>query len=300
MLGIITVLLNKNIINTNELKNVYGTSGGSIIGALLCLDVDFETINNYFINRPWGDLIDLSLDNIYNIYKSKGIIESSFLNICFKPLLSSKNLSPLITLKELFDYSHITLYIYTFELNNFETIEMSHKTHPNLMLYEAIYMSCSIPCVFEPLYKQIDNTCNSDDKLCYIDGGIMNNYPLNECLNHNNDPLETLGIRIKTNNNTIITNETNIIEYATCLIMKLVKHVNTNRLVNREKIKHEIIFNYDINHDSFIKVFSNVELRNELFSEGEKCSLEYIDNIKDDEVIVPDETAVVVDVVVDT
>ena len=52
-------------------------------------------------------------------------------------------------------------------------------------------MSSAFPLMFIPIC--IDNNC-------YIDGGLLNNFPLNECLDLNKDENEILAIKISSNN----------------------------------------------------------------------------------------------------
>ena len=101
-----------------------------------------------------------------------------------------KDLSLDITLKELYDYSNINFFIYTTDLKNFSKIEISHKTHPNIKVITAIYMSCCIPIIFKPAYYNNNY---------YLDGGINANVPINECLI--NEKCNNYEILICNNNN---------------------------------------------------------------------------------------------------
>ena len=71
-------------------------------------------------------------------------------------LLLVKNLNENITLREFYDETKIELIMLTVNLNNIlpEKIKLSYKTHPELQLYKALYMSSCIPFVFKPV---IDN-----------------------------------------------------------------------------------------------------------------------------------------------
>jgi len=59
-------------------------------------------------------------------------------------------------------------------MNKFECIDVSYKTHPNWILVDAIYMSCSVPIFFSPMIL---------GNKCYIDGSLSMNYPLIKCIN---------------------------------------------------------------------------------------------------------------------
>ena len=92
-----------------------------------------------------------------------------------------------------------------------------HKTHPHVKLVDACYASCSIPVVFKPI---------SIDEKYYIDGGILLNYPVHQCLEqegtHKN---EILGIRKKLvgEKKMKMNQDTNLAEYITLLIRNAIR-----------------------------------------------------------------------------
>lgn len=159
-----------------NIESIYATSIGTFIGTVICLKYDWETVNKYFVERPWQDVFKINGKQILDSFYSKGIYDKKIMDMVFKPLLEAKDLSLNITLKEFFEYSKIEFHLYTFDQNKFETTDLSYKTHPNLPLTQAIFMSCAIPCIFTPTIM---------DGGCYIDGGAMDNYPLGYCLKNN-------------------------------------------------------------------------------------------------------------------
>ena len=91
-----------------------------------------------------------------------------------KPNIESFNLTKYILLQTI-DY---TLF------------EFSYENTPDMPVYLASLASCSIPPVFGPILY-------ADDY--YIDGGFLNNYPVNSCLNSSKCAKEEiLGIRVIT------------------------------------------------------------------------------------------------------
>ena len=83
-IGIIKILLEKEIINIKNLNNIYAVSGGSIIGFLILINMDYKDIENYFIKRPWNKLfenkINENLLNRINIsFQEKGILDLTFI-----------------------------------------------------------------------------------------------------------------------------------------------------------------------------------------------------------------------------
>ena len=173
VLGAIQHLEQHNFINMDNIESIYGTSAGAIVGILICLKYDWETINNYIIKRPWQDVFSIKVQNILDAYTKKGIFDNKIIEKCFKPLLDAKDISMDITLEELYTFSNIELHLFSFEINEYKVQDISHLTHPKLTLITAIQMTCALPVLVTPVCI--------DDK-CYIDGGMSSNYPLKYCI----------------------------------------------------------------------------------------------------------------------
>lgn len=249
-LGILSELIQKQFLHLSQINSIYGTSIGSLIGVLCCLDIDMETIITYFVNRPWENSVKISSEALMNFYTKRGICNSSFFNVMLKNVFYSKNLELTLTLKELYDFSKKELYIYTIELEDFKLVELSYKTHPDLTVIDAITMSCAIPYVFEPVYYNNKH---------YIDGGLLCNYPINKVKNENKD--EIFGIQIKRTNITPITN-LNILEYAYFLHCQLCKNQREDIVDENNSIKHEITIDCEtMTTDDTFEVFYKKEVR---------------------------------------
>ena len=218
--GIFDILYKKNYFQLDDIKSIYATSAGSIVALLLCLDYKWDDIVDYIIRCPWEIKLKIGIDTAMNIFENKGLYSDYLFISMFKPLLTGKNLSLDVTLKELFLHSGISLHIYTFELNEFEEIDLSHLTHPDLKVLEAIRMSCSIPLIISPICR---------DGKCFIDGGIKNNYPLDKCIDIEKCNEENiLGIRNNYDDMKPITDESTIDDYIKILLKQFVR-LNTNK-----------------------------------------------------------------------
>ena len=230
-LGALEKLQQEHFWDFNNIESIYATSIGSIIGAFICLKYDWETLNKYIIERPWHDAFKVNAKQIFDSYYNKGLFDKKIAEIIFKPLLEAKDLSLNITLKEFFNFSKIDLHIFTFELNTFKTVELSHTLFPELTLIQALTMSSSLPGIFSPTI--IDNSC-------FIDGGILCNYPINECLRDHTNKEEILAFKIAYENNNTqniqVTNESSVLEYIICMSINSVNYI-------RNTIKFESIDN---------------------------------------------------------
>lgn len=173
-------------VSMKNIQTIFGTSAGAIFGAILCLGFDKETITNYLINRPWHEAFPVKVSQIMDIYSKKGLYDHKAAETIFKPLLCAKDLPLTITMKELYEYSNIELHMYSLELNSFKIEDISYKTHPDLPLLHAVIMSSTVPTIFIPFCV---------DGKCYIDGGVLANYPLSYCLEQGHKKEEILGFK---------------------------------------------------------------------------------------------------------
>lgn len=271
-LGAIEKLNEEKFFELHDIESIYGTSIGSIIGAFICLKYDWETLVKYVIERPWHDAIKVTAKQIFDSYYNKGLFNKKVAEIIFKPLLEAKELSINVTLKEFYEYCKIDLHIFTFEMNKFETVELSHTTHPTLGLLEALTMSSSLPGIFMPIIQ--------DDK-CYLDGGVMCNFPLNECIRDHPNKDEILGIKIYYNkgncSNLIVTPDSSLLEYIICLSVNSMNFIRES--VKLEHIDNIIKCNVDDNPlslDFMTRAINNKEVRRELYKKGHDFALEFL------------------------
>jgi len=273
-LGALEKLEKEGIWKQGNIISIYGTSIGSIIGAFICLKYDWETLNKYIIERPWHDAFKVNAKQIFDSYYNKGLFDKKLAEIIFKPLLQAKDLSLNITLKEFYEFSKIDLHIFTFELNKFETIELSHISHPDLSLLQALTMSSALPGIFMPII--IDNCC-------YVDGGVMCNYPINQCLRDHNNKDEILGIKSSYDKetdsykNVDVTQDTSLLEYVICLTINSMNFIrNTVKIENIENTVRCYVTDNPLTLDFIQESISNQELRREWVKQGEEDALDFL------------------------
>ncbi len=261
-----------------DIETIYATSIGSIIGAFICLNYDWDTLNKYIIERPWHDAFKVNAKQIFESYYNKGLFDKKIAEIIFKPLLQAKNLELNITLKEFYEFSKIEFHIFTFELNQFETIELSHTTHPDLELVQALTMSSALPGIFMPTII---------DGKCYVDGGVMCNYPLNQCLRDHTNKDEILGIKSSYNKetdnfkNVTVTSETSLLEYVICLTINSMNFIrNTVVLENIDNTVKCYVSENPLTLDFIQKSIQSAELRREWIKMGEDDASVLLQKVK--------------------
>lgn len=269
--GTLMQLEQDGIWNSNNLESIYGTSAGGMLGVVLCCKHDWNTITDYFVKRPWGDAYQIKPEDIFNMYHKKGIINQTFIDIMFNPLFGAKNIPMDITMKGLYELSGIDLHLFTLELNAFEMCDISHKTHPDIPVLTAVHMTSAIPVLFSPV-------CLGGK--CYVDGGIMNNYPLNYCLKDHPEVDDILSFKnIYNNVYSSIDNESNIIDVIVLLCSRLLKHVHLTAS-SSITIPNQINQPSDtLSADYFHQTLFSEPFRRGLVEEGIKTAKEFIQTL---------------------
>ena len=255
-LGGIKVLEEKNIMI--NIKTIIGTSIGGIIGCLLLIgytaDELFEFINLLDLNILKNIDMNLFLDK-YGADNRKNFI------IVLEKMFELKNININITLNELYMMTKKKLILTTVCINEKKLYYLSYKTHPNLSVITALCMTSSLPLWFIPV--------SYEDKL-FIDGGIMNNYPINLCMNKLH---KVIGFYIDTKEND--TEIKNIESYIMNIMMCISRGLTQNALCRYKqtiKIIIPIINIFDLNLSKQIK--------QDLYNVGYECVNKYIDKNK--------------------
>ena len=270
MYSVLRTLNIKGVWDMKDIKTIYGSSIGSYIAIILALRYEWEVMDDYLIKRPWekifvssssasssasaaaaaaaasnvdvNDHLHLSgssladaknkLGHIFQLYNTHGLYGLKEFTETLRPALQGKDMTTKITFQEFYDRTGIEVHFTVTEMNKFQAIDFSYKTHPNQSLVEACYMSCSYPFGFAPIYR---------DGCCYLDGGIVNDYPLHECIRDQKCGLgEILGVKVLWEKK-----PANITEKASLLqfIYTFFNQINSNFYENRatKAIPNEVV-----------------------------------------------------------
>ena len=254
--GIASHLEKKGFWHLADIKSIYGCSIGAYMGVIFSLGYEWEWLDDYFIKRPWEKLIAASTTRLIDIYEKKCLINEHFFIEAITPLLRAKDLSDTITLKELYDYNQIELHMYATNINSFrlDKVDLSYKSHPDLSLITALRMTMSLPIMFEPI-------CIED--ACYIDGGLMNNFPLNDCLEQQQcDADEILGFKNSWKNTKHCINEkSSIIDFLLVLIKKMHETIDTEIAQQKTKYTIHCIIEDLASFDKWTETLKSEEMR---------------------------------------
>lgn len=266
--GIIYEAIAQGFVQMSNIKSIFMTSVGAIIGTMVSLKIPPDILLNYLIKRPWETLCKNNRYSVLEIYESKGIIHRGFFENMFEPLFKSVDLDIHITIRELYEYTGIEAHIYTTELNEFQSIDISFMTYPEWRVIDAIYASCSVPFFFAPLI--IGNKC-------YVDGGFHENYPISK---YTGNPDEVLAISLGNPSDslskTVIDENSNIVDILSTVISNVIRQTSMFSNNNDRPIKHQIVLKQRTTLEYCIQVLYNKEDREQLVKMGRELFIEHL------------------------
>ena len=255
-MGIIFYCLKNNIINMENIQSIHATSVGSISAILLCLASDYNEIETYIVNCMMDKCFYVDPDNIVNIMQAKGLINNDCFPKLLGPFFDANNIDINITLKDFYNINKKELYFYATRVKDVETVCFSHHDFPDLKLIDAIQGSCALPGIITPTVYENN---------IYIDGGVITNYPIEECLlKENVEPNEVLGINhvfpppescIDVNNFNIF----GLMFYMLCCVVeKIIVLITNNKYDNKITEKKALTTQVNMYMDKYLLTFSEL------------------------------------------
>jgi len=275
--GIIKKSNQENIWKYDNIESIYCTSMGTIIGLITLFNINWTWSDDFLIKRPWNKLINFNTNDYLRVIKQKGLFDIDLMKLILSPLLKSVDLDINSTLKDLHNLFPKDYHCFTCNINTSNLLELeniSYKTHPNLPIVEAIFMSCSIPLLVKPICR---------DNKCYIDGGFLANVPIDQCLKNTNCNLnEIFGAKyyrpfIAANINDNSSTWNYLVDLIQCLACKLVNQneefQNKNVCIVTGSSDEKPLGEWKY----WVNVLNSEKERNDLVVIGEKCLLEFLD-----------------------
>jgi len=256
ILGSLQYCYENNIIN--NITTIFSTSVGSILSYLLC--IGYSPIDIFSILSTKRELFNkLSNLNLLNLINGKGVTDFIYINN-FLEELTLKKFEKLLSLKELYELSGKNLFFTTYNESDNILEYINYINYPDIPVLTAIRMSCNIPEFFEKFsYKN----------KFYIDGGILDNFPIYEASKYSDN---ILGINIPKTIN--FKEDENFLEriYRRFTIPLIQLEKITNKNIN----KPIDIINIYSDKNNYILDFSiKQSLKYEMFYNGYKTSEDY-------------------------
>ena len=153
MIGTLKALESKLV----DVKEISGSSAGSILALFLALGMSVDEIFDIALTLNIPEFVKLRIGSFFNKFGfvDLGPIRDKLVDIC--------GCDP--TFEEL----DMKIYVSAYCLNSSTTEYFSRDTHPTMKVIDAVCMSMAIPLIF---------ACGKFEGKTYIDGGTQEQYPM--------------------------------------------------------------------------------------------------------------------------
>lgn len=151
-----------------DIKEIRSVSAGSIVGLLYILGYTYNELFDEIVSKDLSDLKELRIKNLlqhYGFDSGKKIIN------WIETLMINKGYSKDLTFADIHNKFGINFGIVATNLNKYKTVVFDYISSPGLRVTRAIRMSIGVPFIFT-VTKYRDE--------CYVDGGLINNFPIKE------------------------------------------------------------------------------------------------------------------------
>lgn len=186
-IGAIKYLVDEKILDLTKIKAVAGSSAGCITAVLIVLGFTPDEIWDFIYQLDFKKLVN---PNIGMFLEKCGIESGKIIYRLIEEILATKTGIKQINFKQLYEITKIHLTIVGSCLTTKETIYYDYRNTPSFSVSLALRISIGMPGFFTPV------TINNKK---YLDGAVMNNYPMNLFKDQLN---KTLGILIYSNYDT--------------------------------------------------------------------------------------------------
>tara|TARA_B100001094_G_C18176814_1_gene798348 strand:- start:394 stop:1245 length:852 start_codon:yes stop_codon:yes gene_type:complete len=248
----------------NFLENIEifcGTSIGSLFATLLYIKMSYKEIYDSIFSIDFKDGLNLNTESMFNFLDNYGLDDGkNYLHI-IKKIISKKinvSIDEDITFIKLYNIFKKKLIINGTCVNTNTCEYFDYINTPYMSVYKAIIISSTIPIFFRPVLH--------NEKL-YVDGGILNNFPINLFINNLE---ETIGFQISI----LFENKKidNFIDYLIEVCLSA-KYIDSEKNLSYKKY----IINLFIDNISFLDVNIDLKKRNELITNGYNNTKKYIE-----------------------
>ena len=159
---------------TFEINEMCCVSIGSVVGLLYLIGYTYDEL--------YAEIISIEIDSLKN-FRMKNFLEKygmdngKLITTWIESMLLKKGISKDITLREIWHKYGVNFRVVVTNVNKYNIEIFDYKKNPNLKVIKAIRMSTSIPFIF--CAEKYNNSI-------YVDGGLLNNYPIKEYENMDN------------------------------------------------------------------------------------------------------------------
>lgn len=250
-----------------NIKKIIGTSAGALVALLLILGYDWKEIDIEIDNLHSSKILKYDINAVsilsiptimYQLFNYHGIDNGDNFRNTISNLFIQKNIPPNITFIDLYNLTGRELFITATCINDRSSHIFNYTNSPKIQVIDAVLASACIPILFVPVI--INN------KL-YIDGGLLNNFPIN--LVNSNENVLALKLNQFTDNDYEPSNKIqNFLQYLYDILDIILINSWNDAGTNYNNI---IVCSIDIPSINFIDFNISSELRQVMKNNGYDC-----------------------------
>lgn len=261
-IGAVKALIDKNIINLENINKFIGTSAGAILAFFLAIGYTPDELEEFVLNFDFKKLEpNVDCDNLFSSY---GIDDGKKLEYLLVKLLNHKLGKNNITFLELFELTNNELIVSTTCINNSKAKYFNYKFTPDDDVVLAIRMSIAVPFYFHPVIFEGNH---------YVDGGILDNYPIQ------------FGNRDSSIGFTVVSDKYSQIEDFGNYMIKVIKLFLNASLLNKVRLFKDCTINIVCGEKNFIDFKMDYQAKKIMIDKGydrvRKYYQEFLKNLTD-------------------
>lgn len=156
-----------------NVRNYAGVSIGAVFATMLAIGYSVAETSEIMLGANFEDFMDDKcglLRDAVSIMSKYGYCEGKVFYEFMTDIIKKKTGNALYTFGELYKDRQVKLIIIGCNVNRMREIRFSKEIYPDMSILNAVRISMALPLVFRPIQMNRDY---------YIDGGVINNYPLN-------------------------------------------------------------------------------------------------------------------------
>lgn len=273
--GILKHLLQQSFFSMDDIETIYATSVGTLTAVYFSLGYPIDDIETFIIDRPWHHVFQLNFNTIVRAVQEGGLFTKAQFSQFLNPMLLGKDLETEITLLEFYEVTKKEIHFYTTSYDTFELVDISYKTHPHWKLIDAVYSSSNVPIIFDRF--------GLNDHF-FLDGGLIKNYPLTQCLEDGHEPEHILGLYLRAENSSTLTNSNyKLFDYILSFLWKLRSFVKKTHHPNESLVLNQIPVRCENDPWKMIEALESKEERTRLISSGVEYAKVFLANLLSEE-----------------
>jgi predicted acylesterase/phospholipase RssA len=260
MIGAMSALRDRGLLQ--QVVRVVGVSVGSIVATYFAMSIpERETIETIMDL----DAATFRRSSVLNFVNKYGLDTGWRFVDWIKRQFDRYGFSPGITFVQLFRITGKALHIGATNVDTGKMHYFSHLTDPDCSVVSAIRMSCGLPFVLT-LWKYMGHG--------YIDGAVIDNFPVREFAHHMTKTEQALGILLSDEKHSAATTDT-FFDYVDRIGCILVDNSNERALQNIPKNCY--VLELIVKKASIVQIHESVKRK--LYDVGVATALGYIDEL---------------------